>query len=223
MKYLLQHGDWMRKEKMTVIMPDLPRQVCAYENLVNLPTDDYIPIGTVEYITKFAELFNITLPANISYPFTLRQYLKRLIWKDQYQNVEPNLFVKPTKTKTFTGDIKSNITEYINPTEMVWVSDPIIILNEYRFYINNQEIVGHSRYDATENPDIEPDIELVNRMIKDYTDQPIGYSIDIGIMNKNETVLIEVNDGWALGLYPWGNMTNEKYLKLITDRWKEII
>jgi hypothetical protein len=61
-------------------------------------------------------------------------------------------------------------------------------------------------------------------MICDYADQPIGYSIDVGInSDSGETVLIEVNDGWALGLYPWGNMSNESYVDLITKRWKQII
>jgi len=221
--YLLQQGDWMRKEKMAVTMPDLPHLLCTYENLFSIPKDDYIPVGTVEYTTKYAELNDIKLPENITYPSTLDYYLKRLIYQDTFKNVQSNLFVKPLTTKTFTGDIKSKLTEYVNPDETVWVSETINLINEYRYYIIDHTIAGYSRYDSTDNEDIIPDPNVIQSMITDYTDQPIGYCIDVGIIDKNETVLVEVNDGWSLGLYPWGNMTREKYVELITRRWKEII
>jgi len=35
--------------------------------------------------------------------------------------------------------------------------------------------------------------------------------------------LVEVNDGWSLGFYPWGTMSDQKYLDLITLRWKQIL
>jgi hypothetical protein len=88
--YLLQQGDWMRKEKMAVTMPDLPHLLCTYENLFSIPKDDYIPVGTVEYTTKYAELNDIKLPENITYPSTLDYYLKRLIYQDTFKNVQSN-------------------------------------------------------------------------------------------------------------------------------------
>ena len=223
MKYLLQAGNWMQKEKRTITLSDYPYMLCLYENLNTPPKDDYIPIGTVEYIQRFAEISNIILPPNISYPRQLQKYLKRSIWLDTFQNVDPSLFVKPIRTKVFTGAIKSNITENVHPNTSVWVSEPINLINEYRFYIIDKTIVGYSRYDDNDNPDESIDITSIHQMINDYTEAPIGYSIDIGITDNQETILIECNDGYALGLYPWGNMTNEKYVELITKRWNEIL
>ena len=69
---------------------------------------------------------------------------------------------------------------------------------------------------------LQPDIDSVKQMIAAYNESPIGYTLDVGPVD-NKTLLIEVNDGWSLGLYPWGTMTNDKYVELITKRWCEII
>jgi hypothetical protein len=65
-------------------------------------------------------------------------------------------------------------------------------------------------------------LNSVKQMIAVYTESPIGYTLDVGPID-NKTILIEVNDGWSLGLYPWGTMTNDKYVELITKRWCEIV
>lgn len=59
-------------------------------------------------------------------------------------------------------------------------------------------------------------------MVEAYVDQPVGYSIDVGYIDNKEE-LIEVNDGWSLGFYQWGTLKPEGYVKLITDRWLEIV
>jgi hypothetical protein len=52
--------------------------------------------------------------------------------------------------------------------------------------------------------------------------QPAGMSLDFGVTDKGETILVEANDGWALGYYPWGNLTPSGYANLIVERWMEI-
>ena len=49
MRYLLQSGDWMRKEKSALTRTIIPHTIgsSTYEGLSDLKYDDYIPIGTV--------------------------------------------------------------------------------------------------------------------------------------------------------------------------------
>ena len=57
------------------------------------------------------------------------------------------------------------------------------------------------------------------KIINKYIDQPIAYSIDVGINNNNETILIEINDMWAIGHY---GFDKNLYTKMCVSRIKEI-
>lgn len=220
MRYLLQSGDYMRKEKSAISRTTLPCVDCSYDELSELEGADYIPVGTVEYVNEYCRIKNITPPTNISYPVELVKFLNRSVWQSSYSFAKEYQFVKPRNTKVFTGAVKKDIEETVKDDEPVWISDPIIFTAEFRFYILENNIVGYSRYDDGDD-NIEPDIDTVQQMITEYTKSPIGYVLDVGPVD-NKTVLIEVNDGWSLGLYPWGTMTNDKYVELITKRWCEI-
>lgn len=221
MLYLLQSGGYMQKEKNAFRMCDCKIENISYDSLSTMTSHNYIPIGTVEYVEKYCQLNGITLPKNISYPTELCAYLKRQIHQSQFQYAKDNEFVKPIKTKVFTGGIKRELSEPVSDTEPVWISEPIDFLTEFRYYVIDRAIVGYSQYNDGEDT-TEPDISIVRDMVNDYKDSPIAYSIDVGV-SGGDTVLIEVNDGWSLELYPWGTMTNEKYAELITRRWKQII
>jgi len=227
MIYLLQYGDFLRKEKMSITITDnLMWYPCSFENLKTFTFfsgEVCIPIGTVEFVKEYCAIRNITLPNNISYPIELVGYLGRSIWSSDYASVKSNLFVKPKHTKVFTGAIKRDITEIVPDNEPVWVADPVVFTSEYRYYVIDKEIAGYSRYDDGDDAVNEDQMSnVVKQMIDKYISAPIGYSIDIGIVDGNP-VLIEVNDGWSLGLYLWGTMTNVKYVELVTKRWIEIV
>lgn len=232
--YFLQRGDVLLREKFAIKTLNLSSEFCTYDdiwdkrnklNILDSIPQNYIPVGSVEFIKQYADIFEIDLPKNISYPECLQKYLKRDLRKGVFVDANNWEFVKPQSTKKFTGAIKANLnlTECVASCEPVWISEPMAFDAEFRYYVVDGKIVGHSRYDDFEN-DLYADENVVRQMISDYVDQPVGYSIDVGINCDNgETVLIEVNDGWALGLYPWGNMSNESYVDLITKRWKQII
>jgi hypothetical protein len=222
MIYLLQSGEWMSKERGAVLRTDLPRTSCSYEDLSTLLPDSYIPIGTVEYVRRYCELNQIQLPANISYPTELAKYLKREMYQTTFERAPDHFFVKPISTKVFTGAVKRQLIETVSDSEPVWCSEPIDLTSEYRYYIIDKSVVGYSRYDDSDLEDAEPDIEYVEQMVADYANQPVGYTLDIG-MSAGEPVLIEANDGWSLGLYPWGTMQAGRYVELITRRWQQIL
>lgn len=221
MIYLLQQGDYMRKEKSAIINADLPRETCIFDNLSLLSDEHYVPVGTVEFVNTFCRYKHIHIPENISYPDELLPFLGRDIWTEEFGNVSGSFFVKPKNTKMFTGSIKQEITEPVKDSEPVWVSHPLQFTQEYRYYIIDKHVVGYSRYDDGDDVDIVPPISFIEQMVSAYKTQPAGYSIDIGICD-GQPLLIEVNDGWALGFYPWGTMKSGKYIELITKRWLQI-
>lgn len=53
----------------------------------------------------------------------------------------------------------------------------------------------------------------------DFSDAPNGYGIDFGVTDDGRTLLIEVNDGYALGSY---GMYYLDYAKLLSARWAEL-
>lgn len=220
--FITQTGDYLIKEKNALLICQGCCAKVSYENLSTFSSKNYVPVGTVEYVEKYCRLNGIKLPDNISYPPALKKYLKRNIVKSTFEEAPDNYFVKPQKTKLFTGGIKNQIPEKVDGSTPVWVSEPIDFIAEYRYYINRGKVVGHSRYDGNDDCDIEPSFEYVMQIVHDYINSPIAYAIDIGITSDRESMLIEVNDGWSLGLYPWGTMTDFAYVELITNRWKQI-
>jgi len=49
---------------------------------------------------------------------------------------------------------------------------------------------------------------------------PIAYSIDVGILESGETILVECNDGFALGNY---GVPARRYAEMHRDRWYQMV
>jgi hypothetical protein len=183
-----------------------------------------VPVGSVEFVREFAKVHEIAMPIqDMSYPEELRKYLGRTIRAGQFDEAAPDEFVKPRETKIFDGGIRKFLKEIPeDPSTPCWISEPIRFEYEFRFYIHDKKILGWAQYDDGMIDRI-PNSICVRDMICDYgKSQPIGYAIDIGETISGDSILIEVNDGWALGFYPWGRLRPEDYILLLTSRWNEI-
>lgn len=226
-KFLLQSEDVMREEKQIITQHCSKDFYCyvSYDQIQPLDKKELIatiPVGTVEFIRKFADLNGIKLPdESISYPDELKSYLGRSLYDGIFSEVGDEQFCKPKRIKAFTGALKKDISEHVDPDLPVWISDRIDISSEWRYYILEGKILGKSRYDSGDNDDC-PDEAVVADMIADFKSAPIAYSLDVGTSNGN-TILIEVNDAWALGYYRWGDMAKTSYMKLIIARWLQIV
>lgn len=223
MKYLLQAGRVMEEEKRHITSAvKYPYFFSSYNELKPIQNSkQVVPVGSVEFVKKYCSLNDIMLPDNISYPTELKGFLNRDVWSGVYGDVKENEFCKPKNTKSFTGGIKKDIEEVVSPEESVWISNKVSFSSEWRFYILNKKILGYSRYDSGDSEE-QPNVKMVEEMVYLYLSSPVGYSIDVGPVD-GKTTFIEANDGWSLGYYRWGNMKGEDYIKLITERWKEIV
>ena len=222
MHYLIQSGQACRDERNLFAATDHPRTIIAYDDLA--PVADpraTVPVGSVEFVRRYADLNRIPLPDGDTYPEPLRWALRRPVQSCAFSAVPAGFFCKPMRTKAFTGGIAPDANETIDLNEPVWCSPPIQLLAEFRVYIVNGRVVGSSRYDDGDD-EVELEMEFVHRMIAAYSDAPAGYALDVGVTDAGG-LLVEANDGWALGYYRWGNMSGSDYIELLTKRWVEIV
>lgn len=227
MKFIIQNGSFgLDREKTQVLYTYSDVEKAS---LGDLSTPEYksllkgrVPIGSVEFVKEIMRVRGIAVPSQISYPSSLAGYLNREVVLKTFKAAKSHEFIKPAKQiKAFTGAIKANIEEPVDDNIPVLASNPITFLAEWRAYVLDGAILGASRYDDSDD-EYPLDKALLEQMVQDYADAPVGYSLDVGLTDKNETILVEVNDGWSLGWYPWGDVIFQDYLKLIAARWSEI-
>lgn len=193
-------------------------------------TSSDVIIGSVEATSAFFQELKIQEPKYLGYPKELEQYLGRTISKITLEECKQwgyPFFIKPAdKIKLFSGSLiekESTINflkEYCNvPGEtLVYLSDPIKIKSEYRVFVYKGEIKGIQYYLGDFKTF--PSIDKIEEMVRTYTSSPVAYTLDVGVTDKKETILVEVNDFWAIGSY---GFDAKIYVKMIISRFQQII
>ena len=210
------------------IIPFDGEDLSSLEKLNINPKED-ICIGSVEACTKFFELCNVPVPKAISYPEELKKYLGRDIIKTTFGQLGEDYpyFIKPSEDiKLFTGDVitkdyhKQLLKDFYNCTDSTPVfKSPIIdFVSEYRVFVSNGKIYGIKHYKGDFTKFIDPNV--VKRMVDAYKDCPSAYTLDVGLTVLGETLLVEVNDMWAIGSY---GLDGKTYALLCVRRMKEIL
>lgn len=198
------------------------------------PLPDDIFIGSVEGTIAFWKDLGIEPPVYLGYPNALEEYLDRTIRKTTFGELTLNdlpVFIKPSNdVKLFTGfvlDKKSTFKDInlyyseINNDTPIYASEIVNIESEYRVFVHKNEIVGIKHYsgDFTMFPNIFDISEMVNAY-KKYA--PVSYTLDVGIISNipnDKTILIEVNDFWAIGGY---GLDGKIYTRMLIDRFQQI-
>lgn len=216
----------------------------AYEGLVNLGYSDIkyfenfseIPyerncliVGSVESSIRYFENINIPIPEVLNIPNSLQPYLKRNInvmeMGEFRKNYKLPTFIKPyDRVKYFPSGVaskKSTIDFLLSdvPNDFrVLTSEVVNMVSEYRCFINKGKLVGMKHYLGDFK--IFPNVDLIEECISKCNIDNISYTMDFAITDKNETILIELNDGWSIGSY---GLDPEIYVKFIIDRWRQIL
>jgi hypothetical protein len=181
-------------------------------------------VGSVEFmreVFKRVGITSVSLPANSNRPsemITLESAYKRVAKGEK-------IFIKPVQTKLFTGLVLDGCTysclDNLPPETIVWAYDVFNsnIESEWRVYIHKNLIIDSRNYSG--DITISPDYNYVKKVISENRNQfPCAYTIDVGIFHSGDNVVVEFNDMWAIGNY---GMPNDIYLKLLQDRYFEII
>lgn len=207
---------------------------------------EYTPVGSVEFVRKFAEVSNIELRELTTYPSSLQKFYKRpILYQTMEWIVNPKstlnktafmqgtIFIKPTILKQFNGFLYNKsepMSEYDQiqydiamqyKDEWVFTSPYINFVGEWRYYIHNGKIIGKGRYDDGDDNNPEPNQTIINSAIKRFG-ASFPYCLDFGVTNTGETSLVEFTDAWAVGLYE-DALTPIQYLQFLEERWEQVI
>ena len=186
---------------------------------------DVIFVGGVGMVRRRLANLGIEKQDEIEYPTELRKFLKRKVWKSTLKEIIRNdqvgIFVKPVKTKLFTGKVIRGFKDYIglNYEEEVevWCSEVVNVVTEWRCFVRYNRIVGVRPYKGDWRKHF--DYKVVEAIPEAYKNAPNGYAFDVGVTKQGETLLVEANDGFSLGSY---GLFYIDYAKLLSARWAEL-
>jgi len=182
-------------------------------------------VGSVEFMKEvFSKIGkeNTKLPRNSN-----REYVTMTLGnaKTFVKDSGLKIFIKPFDIKLFTGfvlDEMVNMSIASIPDDtmvMAYKVFPDSVRTEYRCYIHRNKIADIRNYSGELFSF--PDEKYIESVIEsNKADFPISYTIDIGILENGENVVVEYNDMWAIGNY---GIPNDLYLRLLRDRYFEIV
>jgi hypothetical protein len=171
-----------------------------------------------------------SVPA-LDYPDSVRDFLGREVWRGVLGDLEsyldgPRVFVKPLEQKLFTGTdvvcFEDRFAFSHCPDDTpVYFSEVRKFVSEWRCYVVEGELLQMCFYRG--DSFILPDPDVPRRILlamQESGEAPISFAIDIGVTAvTRETLLVEVNDGFALGNY---GLPSIPYSHLIETRWLEL-
>ena len=198
-----------------------------------------IVLDYIEQCNSIFSKFGVE-PSIPDYPDVLKPFLGRKIWKDTINSISRSeekwsggYFVKPVRNKVFTGKIISSISDLVgcgNYSEDydLLVSEPLDICAEWRCFILYDEIVDVRPYGILldrnrKSYKFHYDSNVLDSMLEAFIkwdERPIACSMDICVTKDGQTLLVEINDAYALGCY---GLASIFYAKLISARWSELL
>ncbi len=182
-------------------------------------------IGAVRWALKE---IGVPDPEMVDYPSELEPYWGRKIWTSTLSEIrqhEPQVFIKPKLGhKLFNGHVRTGQIKDLIQTAMItdeteiYVSDIVNFLSEFRIFVHNGLMLGcrHYKGDFT----LGPNFEVISEAINAYKSAPVSYSADFGVTDDGRTLLVEINDAFALGCY---GLPNILYATMLQDRWLQMV
>lgn len=195
----IEFQNWLRNDKSF--------EVC-FTDEATMP--NYIPIGSVEFVSKYInDYYGITpKPKNIPLELIGKNWTGRTVINGTEKDIIGEKFVKSNdKIKSFTEICKAA------PVGNYQISDLIDIESEWRAFVFEDKLVGLQNYSG--EFDIFPNVDKIKAMINAYKTQPIAFTLDVAISN-NDTVIIEVHDFFSCGLY---GFSEHKILPFMFSKW----
>lgn len=185
-----------------------------------------IVVGYVNTVRERLFDFGVATP-EIDYPDELQKYLGRKIWKSTMSEINNDpakwpVFVKPLEDKQFTGVVVNSPKDLIGcgiagVNQDVYCSEVVEFAAEWRCFVRYGRILDVRQYKGDWRRHF--DASVIDSAVKDYSSAPAGYSADFGLTADGRTLLIEINDGYALGCY---GLFYLDYAKLLSARWAEL-
>ena len=188
-------------------------------------TPEDIVVGGMLIMEHALKQMNVEIP-NYNYPEELTRYLGRNVWTTKLKNIKNEklpIFIKPVAEKIAKGIVVKEWAEIVeynklpNDTEII-CSDAMDFVSEWRCFVHYGQILDVRFYNG--DPNVKCEQGTIAAAIRDYIDIPAACSLDFGVTKDGRTLLIEMNDGFAIGYY---GLEEKLYAKFLTARWAELI
>ncbi len=183
-----------------------------------------IVVGGILMMTHVLNENGITT-GEYNYPKELSEYRGRRIWSTLVCDLKKEslpIFIKPVEEKAAKGIVIrswEDASEYghLAHDAEILCSEVVNFISEWRCFVRYGKIVGIRFYYVDESA--ECDRSVIEKALNDYKTIPAGCSLDFGVTDDGRTLLIEMNDGLALGCY---GLPDDEYSKLLMARWAEL-
>ncbi len=194
---------------------------------------DTLVVGGMVEVFQALKALGVQPPAPLNLPECLAEYRGRRIWTSTFGELhqqfragkgEP-VFVKPlAASKAFTGYVIACLDDFEPTIHLpahlrLQCSEVVEFASEWRYFVHKHRVVGVGFYSG----DVfqHPDPAVVRAAIDRFgTEAPVAYGIDFGVSAGGRTLLVEVNDAFALGCYGLGSV---EYADMLEDRWEEVV
>lgn len=185
--------------------------------------------GNIGDVLAALDKIGLPHPVEVDYPSHLGWLMGRSVKTMRIEDVRrgtERVFVKPVTQKLFTGLVWSPDDplarlvlapyEYDTPVMVTGVVD---FVSEWRCFVKRHTLVGAKHYkgDWSKAPNrklLETAIAQGRGIMSD------AYAIDMGVTVEGETLLVECNEGFALGNY---GLASVVYASFMEARWEQFL
>lgn len=215
---------------------EMGAEIVRYQKISDIyesVTKEDIVLDYITQVEMILKKFGV-VPACEDYPVELRKFMGRNVWKDTINSINTHpekwrVFVKPVKSKAFTGHVIRSSKDLIDcgscyENYEVLCCDVIAPKMEWRGFIIYDELVDIRPYRGDYHYHF--DAEVVDQIVEAFRtirERPMGGSLDFAVIEKNgklQTVFLEMNDGYSLGSY---GLVPIQYAKLVSARWSQLL
>lgn len=187
--------------------------------------------GGLRTVESAMKQIGMKMPVANNLPDELKEFFGRKIHKTSLGDVRSkwrqakgeSCFLKPLDQNKlfpaialFDEDDLRTLGSLDNELKVI-VSEYVLFESEWRVFVVDGEILGISHYQG--DCFVFPDSATIKSAIQKFASAPAGYGIDFGILSNGRTVLVEANDGYALGSY---SLNSVEYTRLLEARWAEL-
>lgn len=217
-KYNAQVGAYLQGEEVILYQ--------SFSEIKQLTSDDTV----VDYITEtraLLKMMGLNVPV-YDYPIELKEFYDRNIYEGvlgEIVNIPDNWgkFIKPKAgSKVFTGRVVNGTHDLIGiglPFDYpIWISEVVEFIAEWRCFVLDGQVLDVRPYTGDYHAHF--DASVIDEAISCWKDAPIAYGLDIGVTRDGRTLVVEVNDGYALGNYGLSPLNSINFHKA---RWKEMV
>ena len=165
------------------------------------------------------------IPEHYDYPQELTEFCGRKIKQMKLKNIRDEklpVFIKSVEDKAAPGIVINSWTDleeykWLDPEFDIYCSECVHFVSEWRCFMIYGQLADIRFYYGDES--VKCDQSIIYAAIRAYPKMPAGCALDFGVTDDGRTLLIEMNDGYSLGIY---GLDPTLYARLLTARWAEL-